>query len=229
MTVRSPTDVVNTASPSPSSHTRTVSTSPGMTGAANRTSTCSKRAGSQPAHRVQERPAGEPERAETVQDRAVESAHGGERRVGVQRVAVAREAVDQAPGRVTLGRHLVVGCPVGRHVLRAGRPALAAPATLAADEHRGAVGVERLAVGTARVSVTTTAALPLSYMATSSVVTVAVPSGGAVERASRPAGRARASPGCTSPSSTAPSRDPTRARPGTSAAPAGAPRRCSRW
>ena len=48
MTARSPTDVVNTASPSPVSHARIVSSSPGMTGDAKRASMWWNRAGSDP-------------------------------------------------------------------------------------------------------------------------------------------------------------------------------------
>ena len=51
MTTRSPTEVVNTASPSPVSQARTVSASPGMTGEAKRASMWWKRAGSEP-HRA---------------------------------------------------------------------------------------------------------------------------------------------------------------------------------
>ena len=46
MTRRSPTDVVNTDSPSPVVHIRTVSASPGSTGDANRASTWWNFAGS---------------------------------------------------------------------------------------------------------------------------------------------------------------------------------------
>ena len=55
------------------------------------------------AHRVQQRPAGEPVGAQAVQDRRGKPAAGGERRVGVQRIAVTGQAVQQRlfrPGRL---------------------------------------------------------------------------------------------------------------------------------
>ena len=48
ITTRSPTEVVNTASPSPVAHARTVSASPGYTGEVNRPSMWRNRAGSEP-------------------------------------------------------------------------------------------------------------------------------------------------------------------------------------
>ena len=48
MTTRSPTEVVNTASPSPVSQALIVSASPGSTGEAKRASMWWKRAGSEP-------------------------------------------------------------------------------------------------------------------------------------------------------------------------------------
>ena len=126
--------VWKTASPSPVSHILTVSASPGKTGEEKRPSIERNRAGSPPHSDVEQRPAGEAVGAQAVEDRLREAAHGRERRVGVQRVAVARQAVDQR--LVLAGRvgHLVVGRPVGRHVAAARRPAVAAQAALAPDE-----------------------------------------------------------------------------------------------
>ena len=65
----------------------------------------------------------------------------------MQRVAVARQPVDQGLiGRGLVG-DLVIRGAVGWLVLRATRAAVAAPSALAADEHRGTVGEQRLPVG----------------------------------------------------------------------------------
>ena len=105
-----------------------------------------KRAGIGAAQGVEQRPPGEAVRAQAVQDRAVEAGEGGEARIGVQRVAVAGQPVQQRLRRQRRVADLVVGGAVGRHVLRAGRAALAAEAALAADEDRTAQRVQRLAV-----------------------------------------------------------------------------------
>ena len=87
--------VWKTASPSPSTHIFTVSASPGKTGDEKRPSIEREPGRVAAAQRVQQRPAGEAVGAQPVQDRPVEAAHRGERRVGVQRVAVARQPVEQ--------------------------------------------------------------------------------------------------------------------------------------
>ena len=74
------------------------------------------------AERVEQGAAREPVRAQPVQDRSVEPGERRERRIGVQRVAVARQPVDEGlfgTGRVGDG---VVGVAVGRLVLRTARP-----------------------------------------------------------------------------------------------------------
>ena len=146
MTTRpSSPQVWKTAVPSPSSHAFTVSDSPGITGDEKRASMPLKRAGSLPHSGVQERPAGEAVGAQAVEDRPVEAAHGRERRVGVQRVAVARQPVDQRLVGAGLQLDGVVGVAVGRLVRVAGRTAVAAPAALAADVGRHAGVEQRLA------------------------------------------------------------------------------------
>ena len=98
------------------------------------------------AHRVQERPAGEAVAAQAVQDRTVEATDRGERRVRVQRVAVAGQPVDERLVDRGLVGHDVVGVAFGRHVLRPRRSPVAAPSAFATDERRRRVRVERLAV-----------------------------------------------------------------------------------
>ncbi len=68
--------------------------------------------------RVQQRPAGEAVAAQAVEDRAVEATDRGERRVGVQRVAVAREPVHEGLVTQRRVRHDMVRIALGRHVLR---------------------------------------------------------------------------------------------------------------
>ena len=82
------------ASPSAIRQTRMVRRSPGITGAENRPSIDAKRR-IRPAHGVQQRTAREAVGAQPVQDRGREPTSGGERRVGVQRIAVAGQSVEQ--------------------------------------------------------------------------------------------------------------------------------------
>ena len=101
------------------------------------------------AHRVEQRPAGEPVGAQPVEDRLREAGQRRERRVGVQRVAVAVESVEQrlvGAGRV---RDDLVGRAVGRDVARAARAAVAAPAALTPDEGRHGGGPQQVAAGLA--------------------------------------------------------------------------------
>ena len=79
----------------PSTHIETVSSSPGITGFEKRPSIERKRFGVAAAQRVQQRAAGEAVGAEPVQDRALEAAELREGGIGVERVAVAREPVEQ--------------------------------------------------------------------------------------------------------------------------------------
>src|SRR5207244_2740540 len=99
-----------------------------------------------PAPGAQDRTAGEAEGAEPVQDRPLVAGHAGELGVGVQRVHVAREPVEQR----LLGprRHgdRLVGRPVRRHVARAARATLAAEAALAAREDARGVPEEETAL-----------------------------------------------------------------------------------
>lgn len=81
-----------------------------------------------------------------MQDRGVEATAPGERGVGVQRVAVTGEPVEQR----LAGRGGVADDVVGRglgHRRRPGRPARAAEAALTADEHGLDGGGERLPGG----------------------------------------------------------------------------------
>ena len=71
----------------------------GITGFENRASMTLELVDVGAAQRVQQRPAGDAVRAQSVEDRLVEARELGDRRVGVQRVAVARQAVEQRPGR----------------------------------------------------------------------------------------------------------------------------------
>ena len=103
------------------------------------------RAGSLPQSGVQEAATGEPVGAEAVEDRTVEAAHGGEGRVVVQRVAVARQPVDQRLVGAGLQLDGVVGVAVRGLVRVARRTAVAAPAALAADVGRHAGVEQRLA------------------------------------------------------------------------------------
>ena len=80
--------------------------------------------------------------AQAVQDRRREAGRLGERRVGVQRVAVAAQAVEQRLLRGDRVRHVGVGRPVRQHD-RLGGAAVAAPAALAPDEDRGPDRPER--------------------------------------------------------------------------------------
>ena len=120
------------------------------------------------APRLQQRAPGEPVGAQPVQDRAVEAAHRGERRVGVQRVAVARQPVDERLVGRRLQRDLVIGrasaggsfCgPDGPR-----SPPQPPSPRMNADERVVHSGSPESSFTSA--SVTTTAALPLSYIAT---------------------------------------------------------------
>ena len=146
MTVRSPTEVVNTASPSPVSQARIGQRLAGHDRRGEAGLDVVEPGRVRAAQHVQQRPAGEAVAAQPVEDRPVEPAGGGERRVGVQRVAVAVEPVDERLVGRRLVRDLVVGRHLRRDVLRARRAAVAAPAALAADERRRARRVQRLAV-----------------------------------------------------------------------------------
>src|SRR4029077_2188490 len=86
------------------------------------------------APRLEERAPAEAEGAEAVEDRAIVAAELREVRVGMQRVHVAREAVDQGLLRERLRRHGLVGRPVGRDVARPARAAVTTEAALAARE-----------------------------------------------------------------------------------------------
>ncbi|KAG1648201.1 hypothetical protein GQR58_030039 [Nymphon striatum] len=101
-------------------------------------------AGVATADAVQQCPAGKAVGAEAMQDRLVEAAHCGERRVGVQRIAVAVETVEQ--GLVVagfVGDHMV-GVPIGElHLV--GGPAVAAPSAFASNEQRAAGCEQRFA------------------------------------------------------------------------------------
>ena len=139
--------VWNTASPSPVRQIEIVSSSPGNTGEVNRASIDLKRAGSLSHSALSNASTGESVGAQTVEDRPVEAGGRGERRIGVQRVAVTRQPVDERLIDSGLVLHDVIGLALGRRRARTGRPAVATPATLAADERGRAGGEERLAGG----------------------------------------------------------------------------------
>src|SRR5262249_39664501 len=98
------------------------------------------------APRRQDGAPGVPVGAEPVQDGTVEAAHGRELRIGVQRIHVAREAIDERLLRERLVGDGLVGLALRRHVLRAARSAVAAEATLAAHEDRRRGAEEDLAL-----------------------------------------------------------------------------------
>ncbi len=113
--------------------------------------------------------------AEAVQDRCGES--GGLREVGVgmQRVAVAAEPVEQRLLRGHVVRRVGVRRPVRELDLRPTRRGLP-PAAFAADEDRRPDGPQLVAVGAVAVpSCQITAALPLSQTSVTRVRSVAVP------------------------------------------------------
>src|SRR5258708_39492536 len=66
-----------------------------------------------PAQGMQQRTAGEAVRAQAVQDRSLEAATGGERRIGVERIAVARQAIEEGLLRARRVLNAVVRFPFG--------------------------------------------------------------------------------------------------------------------
>ena len=80
-------------------HISVTSVSPGNTLSAKRTLMLLKRRGSLFAERLDDVARGEAERAEPVEDRLVEAEGLGEGRVGVERVPVAGEAVEERLAR----------------------------------------------------------------------------------------------------------------------------------
>ena len=119
----------------PSTHTLMSSASPGITGDAKRPAIDTKRAGIAVAHRVQQPARRESVGAQAVQDRHVEAAHGRERRVAVQRVAVAVQPIQQRLVGAGLIRHHMIRRS-GRCFELGRRTTIATPAALAAYEHR---------------------------------------------------------------------------------------------
>src|SRR3546814_8694855 len=105
-----------------------------------------------PARRSSEL-AGEPVGSESVQDRPVEATHGRECRVGVERVPVAGQPVDQCLVGAGLERDRVIGVAIGGDVGATGGASVASPPALAADEGRhahveeGLAGVDELGGG----------------------------------------------------------------------------------
>ena len=99
------------------------------------------------AQRVEQRPTGEPPRAQTVQDGPVEAGHLGELGIRMERIAVAGEAIGERLIRARLVRDRRVGIALGRYVARTGWAAVTTEAALAADEHRIARGEQGLARG----------------------------------------------------------------------------------
>src|SRR3546814_8401235 len=79
-----------------------------------------------PARRSSEL-AGEPVGAESVQDRPVEATHGRECRVGVERVPVAGQPVDQCLVGAGLERDRVIGVAIGGDVDATGGASVASP------------------------------------------------------------------------------------------------------
>jgi hypothetical protein len=109
-----------------------------------------------------------------VQDRPVETGQLGEGGVGVERVPVAREAVEQRLVLADRPLDRTVGGPVRRGE-PVGGAAFAAEAALAAYEDLGVVGPQRPVVVARLVRSTMTAALPLSYTAATFEVCTARP------------------------------------------------------
>ncbi len=100
---------VRTTFPGATCHMSVVIVSPGNTTPEKRTSNALSFARVVAAVRLQHRAAGVSVGAEAVEDRAVEAAHRGELRVGVQRVHVARESVDERLLRQRLHADRLVG------------------------------------------------------------------------------------------------------------------------
>ncbi len=128
----------------PSTQIEIVSVSPGMTGFEKRPSIALKRFGIRAAERVQQRAAGEAVGAEAMEDRAIEAAHLRESGIGVERIAIARQAIGQRLILARRVRDFVVGL-AGRKREGRRRAALAPEITGAAAEHRHLDLEERLA------------------------------------------------------------------------------------
>ena len=82
-----------------------------------------------------------------MQDGFFEAGVGGEVRIAVQRIAVARQAVDQGLARQCLEFHHVIGGPHGRFRQRLGRTSGSAITAIATGEKNRLHGAEFIAAG----------------------------------------------------------------------------------